>query len=83
MRGTYKNRRTVSVEALVTNKPDMASPYSPTYTTPATPPPAANSSDKPDMEMALGLTGRRRDECMTKKSGKEVSTETDAVMRTV
>jgi hypothetical protein len=83
VRGTYKNRRTVSVEALVTNKPDMASPYSPTYTTPATPPPAANSSDKPDMEMALGLTGRRRDECMTKKSGIEVSTETDAVMRTV
>ena len=73
MRGIYKNRRTVSVEALVTNKPDMASPYSPTYTTPATPPPAANSSDKQDLEMALGLPGRRRDGWMTKKSRKDVS----------
>ena len=80
MRGTYKNRRTVSVEALVTNKPDMASPYSPTYTTPATPPPAANSSDKQDLDYALGPNGRQRVECMTKKMGDEVSTETDAVM---
>ena len=81
--GTYKNSRTVSVELLVPNTPDMAS-YSPSPdTTPATPPPAANSSDNQDMEIALGLTGRRRDDCMTKKSEKEVSTETDAFMRTV
>ena len=59
----------------------MAS-YSPSPDkTPATPPPSANTSDKQDMKIALGLERKGREDCMTKKLEIEVSTETDAFMR--
>ena len=51
----------------------MAS-YSPSPDkTPATPPPSANTSDNQDIEIALGLERKRREDCMTKKSEIDVS----------
>ena len=42
-----------------------------------------HASDKQNLEIALGPTGRRRDVWLTSKMEKEVSKETDALMRTV
>ena len=51
--------------------------------TPATPPPSANTNGNLDKEIALGLDGKGREDCMTNKLGVEVSEENGSFMRTV
>ena len=76
-RDLQKELNCLQLSSLVPYLPTMASLSFSTSTPPATPPPAGNTSDKHDMEIALGPNGRPRDEWMTSKSSKDVSRETE------